>query len=218
MNVILVTIDCWRHDYFNRGVTPNIYDFAKNGLVLTQAISTAPCTPLSFLGIFNGSYPSECERVTDEIHPKIFKMSKPQTLAEYYRGLGYETQGFHSNTLLHIERNYGYSRGFRQYVNLESEDLPYASAEDTTDIALQWLMKQEENYFLWVHYMDAHPPFKGEFGEFVRKSANYEYPKISESELDRMLELYSEELRTVDSEVKSLFDYADLMVITSETN
>ena len=79
-NLVLITIDCLRSDHVGylgyKKITPNIDELAGKGLSFSQAVSTAPCTPLSFLSIFTSTPVSHHRRVEDETHPKIFEINK----------------------------------------------------------------------------------------------------------------------------------------------
>lgn len=234
-NLVLITIDCLRSDHVGffgyKKITPNIDELARKGLSFSQAVSTAPCTPLSFLSIFTSTFTSHNRRVKDETHPKIFEINKNcKTLAEALKGNGYRTKGIHSNPLLRIEKKHGYARGFGSYEDLETfKDLPYQPAERTTDVALSWINKHLDfPFFIWIHYMDPHPPNihyeeyypleklgckqkiffdfdqKVKLHKKTKQSANYEEPNITKKERQQLLTLYDAEIKYNDLEVGRL--------------
>ena len=247
-NLVLITIDCLRSGHVGclgyEKITPNIDKLAWGGLSFSQAVSTAPCTPLSFLSIFTSDFPSNHKRIEVETHPKIFKINEDcKTLAEALKEKGYRTKGIHSNPLLRIEKKYGYARGFDSYEDLETlKDLPYQPAEKTTDVALSWIKKHLNlPFFIWIHYMDPHPPnihYEGiypleelgckeeiffdfdqkvELHKKTKQSANYEDPNITEKERRQMLELYDAEIRYTDIEVGRLLKTLEEWEVLSNT-
>ncbi len=107
-NIILVTIDCLRHDYLGtygrkQSVSPFIDSLAKNGTQFNRAYSTGTWTPVSFVGLFSSSY-------LFRLSGAIGLVGERQSFVELLKDSRYTTAAFHSNQFL--AKRYGYDKGF----------------------------------------------------------------------------------------------------------
>lgn len=101
----------------------------------------------------------------------------------------------------------------------------YKNAEDITDKALSWITDQDDNYFLWLHYMDVHHPFYPH-EEFIQKF-DIEGMSVQESlrvrdkllknpyninnnvkreKLEQLMDVYDTEIAYVDKHIKRLLE------------
>lgn len=118
-NVMLITIDCLRADHMSclgyvRKTTPNLDNFAKNGVLFTQAIANGSSTPASFPSILTSSYPL--------MYPDYPYISKFRTtIAEVLKENAYKTAGFHSNP--YLSKHYDYNRGFEVFEDFLSSQI-----------------------------------------------------------------------------------------------
>jgi len=130
-----------------------------------------PCSLASFL---TGSYPRTTGIGSE---PRALPGSL-LTLAEIFRDAGYETAAVVSN--FNAGRALGFDQGFdhfveswveqwRQeagtaaFVNAPGRVKEYTNATRVTDQALRWLWARKDDrrpFFLWVHYMDPHGPYR----------------------------------------------------------
>ena len=149
-----------------RGLTPNLDELAKQGVVFTRAYSQVPLTPPSHATILTGTYP-QFNHVDD------FGIRLPADvpyLPELLRKRGYHTAAFVSSVILDPVQGsgQGFDRGFDSYDagfhrRRPGEDR-YGSVERRADEvvtrALAWLDKHPNGpFFLWVHLYDAHDPY-----------------------------------------------------------
>jgi arylsulfatase A-like enzyme len=170
-NVILISLDCARPESFScynynkktlfsdgKPKTPNIDAISKSGVTFTQAISQAPFTPASHASILTGTNPP-----THGIRRMVGnKLSvSTVTLATILRDNGFKTGGFVSSSAL--GKHYGLARGFDVYdeeAKFKLKDNAWGKirfCRETTDKAIEWLMKDDnKNFFLFIHYFDAH--------------------------------------------------------------
>lgn len=171
-SIILVTLDCvrsealscypekftWYQTFPVRAKTPNIAQIAQDGVTFTQAICQAPFTPASHASILTGLNP-----YNHGIRAMIgYKLSDcARTLAEELKEHGYRTAAFVGSHALKSE--YGLNRGFDVYdESFENRAknwiLGYRRpAWESTDRALAWLNQhKQDNFFLFLHYFDAH--------------------------------------------------------------
>jgi arylsulfatase len=177
MNVLLVTVDCLRHDRVGyasgRGdLTPEIDRFSQDATVLTQAIAQGYTTWVSFASLFTSSYP---RFQSGEWNRKPI-LSDHSTLAAILGEHGYATGGFHSNPWL--STHFGYGQEWDVYEDnlmppairsLSSGSLrlaqtlhllsPYLSGDKVAAQALNWIRQQDDPFFAWIHFMDAHGPY-----------------------------------------------------------
>ncbi len=254
-SVVLVTIDCLRADYvsclgFPDETTPTIDRLAGDGILFRQAISTGTSTPISFPGILASAYPqyNTCDH---RWLPKDTPLISEILLRE-----GYKTAAFHSAPFLSRYYSYDRGFTFfydslgdmrmsriirnerRRMILLKAKfllslftfpSLPYKRAEIITDKSLKWLEKVEkgQHFFLWLHYMDIHPPYlppkydieKSKVKELMRKLLKNR-EKITDKDLKLLLTLYKSEIMYVDSELNRFFEglgeiYDDAYIIVT---
>ncbi|WP_246391934.1 sulfatase [Halosimplex pelagicum] len=212
MNVLLISLDCVRHealscysenfDYLStipyRAKTPTIDSIAREGLVFTNAFTQAPFTPASHASVFTGTNPYNhgirsmfgCE-LNEEV----------STLAEHFQNAGYETGGFIGAHAL--SSKYGVDRGFETY-DEEFEDSRKnwivgnrRPAGEVTDEAIKWLNNVDDDFFLFVHYFDAH-----DGGQQNAETSSETVSSNVDHEDDHTpiyVQLYNQYLRQIDS-------------------
>ena len=170
-NVILITLDTTRADRMgfmgsDRGLTPNLDELAKQGVVFTRAYSHVPLTPPSHATILTGTYPqfNHVDDFGSRLGPDI------PYLPDILHKNGYQTAAFVSSTILDPIQGSapGFDRGFDKYdagfhFKHPGEDR-YKSierrAEEVVTRADEWLAKHPKGpFFLWLHFYDAHDPY-----------------------------------------------------------
>ncbi len=180
MNVLLITVDCLRHDRLGitsgrTDLTPNLDRFSQGATVFTQAIAQGYNTATSFPSIFTGAYPSVQKRGW---HNRPV-MEGHATLAGILGSHGFATGGFHSNPWL--SSHFGHGKEYDVYEdNLLPAPIrsrsrasmrlarvlrlvsPYVPADKVTAQAAGWIRQQRTPFFAWIHYMDAHGPYRVE--------------------------------------------------------
>ena len=186
-NVILITIDDLRADHislygYSKNTTPNLERLAKKGILFEQAITVGGYTPFAFPPIL-ASVPPPLNREEFRCYIK-----NKTTIAEILKEKGYCTAAFVSNPHLSRFYNYDkgfdvfednlmsktpiqtsslrrtlrhikplrYAYHLLQNLSLK---LPYMTVEETNNKAVSWLKQQSGHFFLWLHYMDVHPPY-----------------------------------------------------------
>jgi len=167
-SVLLVTIDTTRPDHLEpyggpEGATPNLAAFADSGVVFEHAYSVAPITLVAHSSIHTGLYPPQHGVRNNGIHslrPEV------ETLAERLGGAGLRTAAFVSAAVL--ESRYGLNQGFEVYDDDLSAGrerhprmVPDRPADATVSAASAWLdtLRDDERFFLWVHFYDPHAPY-----------------------------------------------------------
>lgn len=111
--------------------------------------------------------------------------------------------------------------------------LGYTSAEEVTDRALSWLdAHADTDFFLWVHYMEAHRPY-GVHDEIqtycdssvdedrfksLMKTAGTRPSQVTEEERTLMRDLYDSDLRYCSRHLERLFDGLEAFGIWEDAN
>jgi arylsulfatase A-like enzyme/Flp pilus assembly protein TadD len=144
-SVLIVTVDTLRPDAL-----------AASGASFEHTVTTVPLTLPAHTSLFTGLYPVR-SGVHDNGQP--LGMGVP-TLAEAFAANGYATGAFVSGFVL--KKEFGLDRGFGHYddtLPLGQEGWLERRAAETVGTATEWLGKQKQPWFLWVHFYDAHSPY-----------------------------------------------------------
>lgn len=182
-NVILISLDTWRHDHFDTNVsggpvTPRLAELARRGVVFDHAITTYPSTSASHMSLFTGRYPitHQVRFANDVLGPAI------PTLAEILAARGYQTGAVTENAMLLAET--GFMFGFDSY--FENKGLGIWSTEGQIDSTLargrRWLRDHaNERFFLFLHTYQIHTPYEPPdeyvFGPTQEELASSDEPK-----------------------------------------
>ena len=191
-NVILITIDSLRADHLNtygyKYVTsPNLTEFAKDGVIFSKAFSLGSHIMTAFPSILS----------FNEI-----LSNKTIFLSQVLQAHGFLTLGIHSNPFLRdyhkgfdifidlgdisfklkYDKNENFQNIIKKFVKLllpygsirrfiayefsklyqaliARQKAPYASCEVKHERVLNLLKRNKSPFFLWLHYMDVHKPY-----------------------------------------------------------
>jgi arylsulfatase A-like enzyme len=160
-HVVLITIDTLHvleTGVYNPEIqfTPNLVDFARDGLVFQNAYTPVPITLPSHTDLMSGMSPLKHSVMAngDQVPAGL------TTLAEVFKEAGYRTAAFVSLGVL--MRAFQLDQGFDTYVDPfgDRRGRWYRRADEVFEPVKSWL---EENYsepfFIWVHYSDPHEPY-----------------------------------------------------------
>lgn len=171
-SVVVVTLDTFRADrigaYGNRdGLTPALDEFAAGAIVFESAAAPTPITLPSHTSLFTGRYPT-AHGVRNN---GTFVVPEGETtLAEILRQREFRTGAVVASYPL--QSRYGLAQGFDLYDEEFPEGSPGADggvavffqerdARAVTDRAIEvWGKLGSGRRFLWVHYFDAHAPYR----------------------------------------------------------
>jgi arylsulfatase A-like enzyme len=156
INVVLIGIDTLRPDHmscygYERETTPNVDDFALNGILFENVIAPSPWTLPSFASVFTSLYPSQ--------HGAKGSRSPMgtgfPTLAELLRAEGYATGAIINAP--YLKAKYEVDRGFDFY---DMTPPGGRFADGTTSAVLEWIDRNSEGpFFIFAHYFDPHLPY-----------------------------------------------------------
>jgi len=138
---------------YKKQTTPFIDKFAKESLVFTNCVTTAPSTVPAFAALFTSQYPYLDGVVTEKFTLKENVM----TLPEFLKHKGYETFAVVGHE--YVKRVFGFSRGFDVYDD-DFDRWRYADeiTARTIDLIKNRITKTRP-FFLWVHFREPHSPY-----------------------------------------------------------
>jgi len=163
-NVIVIVVDalradrlgCYGHD---RDVSPNIDALASEGILFTRTYAQSPWTKPSVPTLFTSLYPMQHRVYEGEAHGQAGRLESDVlseehiTIAETFRGAGYQTVAFVHNA--HLEAAHGFAQGFDRY---EQSQLDAAAINQRF---IEFLEREPDRpFFAYLHYLDAHWPFQ----------------------------------------------------------
>jgi len=170
-SVLVITVDALRADHlgaygYDRPTSPNIDQLLSEGLLFERAWTPEPLTGPAMCSMITGLSPQEHAATRNGLRMKTGLDSLPKILAKQ----GWRTAAFVGTwtlkdnlTLLgeHFETYGERLRRRRWFGVLNSE----ATGEDITNDALEWLNDSDKTestspFFLWVHYIEPHAPYR----------------------------------------------------------
>lgn len=162
-NLVIISLDtvsAERLEVYGGGArTPNLNAFAAGGTKFQQAISPFPETALAHWSMMTGVLPA----VHGDVPAYGDSRYSGPTLAQSLFKSGFNTAAFIGGETL-TNRSTGLARGFQLY----DDQYPWDRADlkrpgaDVAQAAAKWIEKQEtqqQPYFAFVHFFDAHFPY-----------------------------------------------------------
>ncbi len=154
-NIVLISIDTLRADHvgaygYQRQTTPNIDRLAAQAILFERAVSQSAWTRPAHASMFTGLYPHEHGILS--VHPPRGLEPSARTIAAVLAEAGYQTAAFTGGGNMSAE--FGFGVGFAVYRS------PGRRFEQTVAAALEWLGEAREPFFLFVHGLDVHRPYK----------------------------------------------------------
>jgi arylsulfatase A-like enzyme len=218
-NLLLITIDTARADYFGcygspDVTTPHIDRLAADGVLFERNVAPSQCTNPAHASIFTGLYLSR-HRVVDNRTPMP---EAALTLAEILQKKGYATLAAVSAHHLNPQ-NSRFDQGFDLFLACEPNQINAAVRNETFLAELGRITGR--SFFAWVHYFDPHgdyvppPPYDGMYPV----GSDYEpvppHPEMNLSkekksapvDPDRIIPLYKGEISFVDDQVGRLIRF-----------
>lgn len=158
-NIILVLSDTHRLDHtsgFLPGIedpTPHVARLVLNGVAFDNAWTPIPISAPAYATLMTGLLPTKHGLLNNEQH---LSPSLP-LLQEELHEAGYRTAAVVSNP--YCSSGHGFARGFDHY--WDQVEGNGKEGEIVTSEAIAWLEseREDEPFFLFVAYMDAHAPY-----------------------------------------------------------
>ncbi len=221
-SVLLITIDTTRADHLScygwpETTSPNLDRLAERGVLFERAYVQASVTPVSHACILTGLHTYNHGLRFLHGYEMTTLPDSCTTAAEFFHDAGYDTAAFVS--AFPVAKRFGLHQGFdvfdQDFLTGPEEGrvsqqgtintgLNQRRADKTTDLALAWLKKQHDPFFMWVHYFDPHDPMVVPPTDFVDPSA------LTGTQQEKLRSLYDAEIRFMDQQIGRLFDKLDL--------
>jgi len=177
-DIVLVVLDAWRADAFNRELMPNLAAFAeRHAVTYRNARATASWTIPSMGSVFTGEYA--------DVHARrhlLAPVRRPPTVARLLYAAGYDTYALNANRLLQrfsyvvdgfdhyyyaedrpllrLVRFYDtnwYGPAFRKVLN-KTPTCEY-SRRLARELETVTSTRGRRPRFVWAHFMDPHAPY-----------------------------------------------------------
>jgi len=221
-NVVLVVIDTLRPDHldlygYRKETAPFLTQLAARGIVFEKARSTSSWTAPATASILTSLHPVQhgvlsgfkATEALLRVDPNIVVNRVPdgaQTAAEAFREAGYSTWGVSDN--INVCRALGFDAGFDHFEEFNDLGAAQVNAAVTR---MAGDMRKARPYFLYVHYMDPHRPYKHHDPWF----------KPAPGEWATSISAYDSEIRYVDkylAELSELLRWGErtLVVVVSD--
>ncbi|MCO6430908.1 MAG: sulfatase [Deltaproteobacteria bacterium] len=211
-NILIVMVDTLRADHlgysgYERDTSPNIDRFAAENRIYRNAFSSSSWTPPSVASLFTSVFPTVHGHMPRPGGSKFGRnfTKLPEsfvTLAEALQAAGYATAGITANPL--VSEKYGMQQGFEQYYSPGRE-----KGDRITKRAIKYLSDlrpKDKPFFLYLHYLDPHDPYKPPKPYDKMFSGPIKRWPYGEAEL-QIISQYDGEIRFVDKEIGKLFDW-----------
>ncbi|MAE61930.1 MAG: hypothetical protein CMJ49_11310 [Planctomycetaceae bacterium] len=164
-NVIIISLDTTRADHLGgygntRTITPNIDQFAAQGVLFETVYAPAPMTLPSHATMMTGLDPP-AHGVHDNLTYKLHE--DHTTLADILGRRGFETGALISTFVL--DSRFNLDQGFAAYDDHLGGDAEVHNNErvagQTVDRALDWMRQNADlPFFMFLHFYDAHDPYE----------------------------------------------------------
>ena len=205
-NVVVIVIDTLRADRLSfygypKDTTPFLNSFARNSTIFATAYAWSSWTAPATACIFTGMYPfqhgvvmglaAQLKIIQKDPNIRINRIPESmQTMPESFKANGYRTFGISDNANICLGQ--GFAQGFDKLLNLSHQGAP---AMNRKLLELEKEIKSSPRYFLYIHYNDAHRPYKLSLSEKERSGERIEDFKRT----------YDKELALVDDCIRQLY-------------
>jgi arylsulfatase len=229
-NLVLLVVDALRKDHlscygYDRKTTPFLDKFAEKNTKLDNFWSTSSHTREAVPSMLTGYYPEKAVNQSYEISESGLQQEISQGSAAFHsnpfisRAYGYQEgfDRFHD----------GLNRGDNKILRLGKRLLDkfrnnhYERASKINNLSLDWIDSQSDNFFVWNQYMDVHGPyeppkeFRGIYqddvisdrrSQILLQKARKRPESISKSQRQKLIDLYDEEIRYIDSKIEDFIN------------
>lgn len=234
-NIVLLVIDTIRPDHLSvygyaHDTSPFLAELARKGTTFENTYSASSWTSPAMASLMTSTYPFQNGVVLNLHSIDLIQKQKVEieinripeeveTLSEMLQRAGYRTFGLSDN--INVSARMGFDAGFDRF---QTEN--YIGAAGLSDIAREWggeLHDGDSPFFLYLHYMDPHAPYKRHrrlpwFDQFVEdrsdvSAADAEKPlRMVKGQRTPVLEVaYDAEIRYLDEELRKLFIDLDIL-------
>jgi len=156
-NIMIYLVDCLRPDHlpffnYKKNIAPHMVEFSKDSIIFKNAVAQSSWTRTSVGALFTGLHPFAHRA----INLKSGLASELTTLAEVLEKAGYYTIGISSNA--GIKPFFNFHQGFKFFKY--HSNLSGGISDKLNEYAFTELRKKKVPFFLYLHTMDLHRPYK----------------------------------------------------------
>jgi choline-sulfatase len=221
-NVVVILIDTLRADRlpfygYAKDTMPFLTTLAPKSSVFATAYAGSSWTAPATACIFTGLYPfqhgvvmglaAQLKIIQKDPTIRINRIPENlQTLPEVFKANGYRTFGISDNA--NICQAQGFAQGFDKLLNFSHKG---AKTINEKLLELEKEIKSSPRYFLYVHYNDAHRPYKLSLSE----------KEQSGDRIEDFRRIYDKELALIDNCIRQLYrrfgwERNTLIVVTAD--
>ncbi len=230
MNFLWIVIDDLKASHlgaagYAREITPNLDALARTGVRFERCVTQAPWSLPSYASMLTSRYPYELVmgkpykmhvmaetevarsrdpfRMPDKnLHWYAAAPENVTTIAQILERRGIATAAWINNPWL-SPNAYGLERGFDHYFDGTEGDGPYAPADVTADLAMEWIEQNKDGrWFAFVQFMDPHKP-------------HLEHEGIDHGE--RIIDRYDAEIQFTDGQIGRLMEGVERLGLFDKT-
>jgi arylsulfatase A-like enzyme len=211
-NIIIIAVDTLRKDHlgcygYPRNTSPNIDQFAIDGVKFNHCYTPSPLTTPAFASMLTSLPPHEhgAKRNGMSIFDRIKSLPSFLKSEEYYSG-AFVTNWTLNKKLSRLDRGFDtYDEVFtkRRWFGIFDKE---GEAPEANKKAIRWLYKnKKKKFFLWVHYSEPHEPYvyHKEFDHGYDRVDTEIYPKGSHF---KKIKKYDTEIGFVDFYIGELIE------------
>jgi arylsulfatase A-like enzyme len=210
-SILLITVDALRRDHlgvygYSRPTSPRIDALAAQGILFSNAYSSAPVTRLSVPILHTGRNLGEIAW-DHTVYPDAM-LDSVHTVAEILKTeRSFETVAFITNR--YMGKKWGWTQGFDEIddefvLPEETYNKSVPTGEGLSTAVSRWIERHaDRRFFVWVHFMDPHDDYNKHEGS----------PDWGDSDLDR----YDSEIWYTDRAIGRLLDKLEEIGIEDET-
>ena len=207
-NVVVILVDTLRADHlpfygYPKNTAPFLNEIAARSAVFDETIAACSSTAPSTASLFTGVYPTQHGVITGFVaRRRMLEAGAGQitvnripaemrTLGEDFKDAGFKTYCLADNP--NISQAMGYDQGFDKF-----EDQRDQGAASINETLTKWApeIKTGGRYFLYLHYMDPHAPYK-------RRKPWYE---DAGDHKQRVINAYDSEIAYTDEHIQKMFE------------
>jgi arylsulfatase A-like enzyme len=233
VNLLLISLDTLRADHVGavragRSITPHLDELARDGVVFSECISSAPVTLPAHASILTSLHPSH-HAASNGRRTQISE--SVTTLGELLVAAGYRTASFNGG--IQLDRAWGVGRGFEVFESVHEWNDPtlaLAGPENRMRAvvakAREWIGAESKRpFFLFLHSYEIHHPYNpdaaalrevarpysGGIGDAIsltllRQINAGEHP-VDAEDVQHIVDTYSAELLSADRALGELFAF-----------
>lgn len=207
-DVIVILVDTLRADHlgvygYKRNTSPNIDAFAKDAILFTEYVSQTSWTRTAIASLLTSAYPNLHGALDrgDVVRDTVDWL--PVTLQQ----AGYDTDGIITNpNCLPI---WGFGKGFRRYVDVDSQDWFASDDANAVQKAIDFLdTPSSKPRFQFIHLLSPHSPYLAK-EPYKTQLFRPRQDDQSDTDFDRQntVDLYDSEIAYADAQVGKYLDH-----------